>query len=344
MRKRLLAAHPHLKHLSGPNPWTALAVPVLLAVHWGAAIMVAQSGSLLFCFVMAFSAGQLCIHSAGALVHETAHRLIFRGRVTKLLFDLGLEFILASYGRQLTYQIDHVASHHPHLGDYMGDYEFEDACHAGARRKLRIENPLMSKLLNGLTLLLHGLPLGFILSDLIMPRLLKQNSGTGVRDKQRQWRKRHVSVNLRLLFIAVSVISNLTLALAVGWLGLLYHVWALSLFLGKLGVTNLGQSLSEHEGDNLERPTFSDYGLLNFILFNTGYHNEHHTFPAVPWHRLPALRAAAPDVFCNENPKSYVALWWDHVLGGFTETRANPLVATLTPESCAEPEPPRAPS
>ena len=28
-----------------------------------------------------------------------------------------------------------------------------------------------------------------------------------------------------------------------------------------------------------------------------GYHNEHHDFPSVPWHRLPRIRAAAPEAY-----------------------------------------------
>ena len=44
------------------------------------------------------------------------------------------------------------------------------------------------------------------------------------------------------------------LALFGPW-ALLYHLWSLSLFLGKFGIWNLGQSLSEHEGTDDETHT-----------------------------------------------------------------------------------------
>lgn len=39
--------------------------------------------------------------------------------------------------------------------------------------------------------------------------------------------------------------------------------------------------------------TFSYYGPLNTVALNVGYHNEHHDFPSVPWHRLPKIKKTA---------------------------------------------------
>lgn len=326
MRKMVLEAAPEAARLGGARPMTALALPALIGLHWGMAWLVGNS-DLAACFLASFFIGQLIIHSGGGLLHETAHRLVFHRNGPKLAFDLGLELLLGSFGKQLTYQFDHVTSHHAHLGDYERDYEHEDICSFNARRKIRHDNPAMQRFLTCLTLALHLLPFGFILSDFILPRLYGQASGLVAKDSQRDIRARAVPMKLRAAFIATSVGLNLFLLWAFGPLGWLYHNWSLSLFLGKMGISNLGQSLSEHEGDNENAPTYSDYRLQNLFLFNTGYHNEHHTFPNVSWWNLPRLRQLAPRVFNRENPRNYFQLWLRHVTEDFSPSRRNRLMS-----------------
>ncbi len=324
---------PEARHLTGVNPWTSLALPVLLALHWGLAWAVGQT-NILVCFLAAFFVGQLLIHSAGALLHETAHRLIFHDSRAKLAFDLGLEAMLGSFGKQLTYQNDHIRGHHPHLGDYELDYEHEDLCHLSSRQWIKLEKPFTHRMLVTLTLVLHLLPFGFLIGDIVLPRLYRSFSGKSVRDETRKLKSHPINLHYRLLFIAVSLATNIFLFLAFGFLGWLYHNWSLSLFLGKCGVTNLGQSLSEHDGDNEQAPTYSDYRFINFLLFNTGYHNEHHTFPNVPWNRLPGLKRLAPNYFNRENPKNYVALWLDHISKGFSPSRKSHIEGVPLAQRC----------
>jgi hypothetical protein len=54
-RKTVITRHPDARALAGPNPWTALAVPVLLTLHWGMAYIVGQT-NLLWCFTFCPSA------------------------------------------------------------------------------------------------------------------------------------------------------------------------------------------------------------------------------------------------------------------------------------------------
>ena len=136
------------------------------------------------------------------------------------------------------------------------------------------------------------------------------------------------------MFISTSLLANAALLVLFGFWGWLYHNWALSLFLGKWGITNLGQSLSEHPDGDLEHPTRSTYWWGNRILFNTGYHHEHHTFPNVAWMNLPRLTAIAPDVFNVESRHSYFGMWWDHIRADFSPSRWTPEIDLPRVERC----------
>lgn len=333
MRREIVARSTMARALSGPNPWTVMAVPILLSIHWGMAWLVSGS-NVLVCFLAAFFIGQVVIHATGALVHETAHRLVFKTDISKLLFDLCLEVILGSFSKQLTYQHQHVSSHHPFMGNYERDYEHEDICSFNARRHLLAGSPVMQRMMTLLTLLLHVLPFGFLIADEVLPRCYKFLTGQVVSDKARHIGSSEPAAFERWLFIAVSLVANGALFWLFGFWGWLYHNWSLSLFLGKFGVTNLGQSLSEHEGDDENNPTYSDYRATNWLFFNTGYHNEHHTFPNVPWTRLPKLRRLAPDVFNRQNPRTYFGLWWRHLRSDFGPSRRNDLMNTDLGQRC----------
>lgn len=321
MRRAALKAHPELVQLAGTQPLTALALPILLAAQWGIAWLVSDS-SVLIIALTAFFVGQLVYHSASSLIHETCHKLVFRSPAPKLGFDLALEFILTSYGKQLTYQHQHVTSHHPFVGEYDRDYEHEDICALQARQFVTRTRPRLQRLLTVLTLCVHALPLGSVfLAGKIMPPLYRWASGRPNRDPVARFTGSAPSAAEARPYIAVSLLSNVTMLILLGPWALLYHIWSLSFFLGKLGVTNLGQSLCEHPGTDLVNPTRSTYGPLNWVLFNTGYHNEHHSFPAVPWTRLPKLHHIAPEVFYATAERSYVGAWWDHVRDNFSPSR-----------------------
>ena len=75
--------------------------------------------------------------------------------------------------------------------------------------------------------------------------------------------------------------------------------------------------------------TYSYYGPLNWLTWNVGYHNEHHDFCNIPWSRLPALKALAPEFYDNLAVcDSWIGVIWDYItrdeIGPYNRVKRQP--------------------
>jgi len=259
----ILEQHPEVRSLYGRNPWTAVVVVALVAFQVASAWLLSHTGWV-WVVVAAYVVGAFVSHGLFVLIHDCAHNLALRWKSGNLALaivgDLALGFPSA-----ITFRHYHLL-HHANQGDYDLDADI-----AGRTEARLVGNVVWRKFL-----WLGGL--GFMQG--LRP----------LRVTVAKTRDAWVVANF-------TVIAAVDVAIVLLWgpKALVYLVLATVFALGLHPVG--GRWIQEHVVTAPDQETYSYYGPLNRVAFNVGYHNEHHDFPGIPWHRLPALRALARETY-----------------------------------------------
>jgi len=214
---------------------------------------------------VAYLAGAVLNHALYVLMHEATHNLIFATPVLNKLAGLGCDFALI-IPSAMSFRKYHLL-HHQHLNkitmdpDVVSHFEGRLIGHGPLRKSLWLA--LLS------------------VSQALRPLKVPGQS-----------------------FVDLWAVTNIALQLGVsywlwwyvGWGGLMYLL--LSTFFA-LGLHPLGgRWIQEHYHImGKQQETYSYYGPLNWVMFNMGFHNEHHDFPMVAWSRLPQLYRMAPEFY-----------------------------------------------
>ncbi len=262
--KEILRSHPEIKQLFGPDAriakWTVALVAGQLAL--GACL---ANRPLWVIVLAAYLIGAVANHALWVVIHECAHRLVFRGAVGNRLLCL-----LANWPQIVPGGIPfckYHLLHHAHQGeqDLDGDLATADEARWVGNSTLR----------KALLMLFFSFVQGTI-----RPAQLT---------RVRLWDGWFVAnIISQLLFLCYYV------QLA-GWGAVLY---LFASFVFSIGLHPLGgRWIAEHYLRHGLQETYSYYGPLNRLSFNVGYHNEHHDFMQVPWCRLPQVRAIASEYY-----------------------------------------------
>ncbi len=261
--KEILQQHPDIRKLIGKNPLTILAIVGLVSFQVIFAGLV-NSQSWWIVVGAAYLLGAFADHALFVMIHECAHRLLFKKPEANRLAGIFAN-IPQIFPSSVSFERYHI-KHHSFQGVHELDADLPNKWEA----KL-INNYFIGKVF---WLLFYPLFQVFRISRL---KEIKPLDG---------WVALNWGVQITFSFLVVF------------FLGPKAFAFLLLSFFFSVGLHPLGARwIQEHYLTHGEQETYSYYGPLNSVAFNVGFHNEHHDFPSVPWNRLPQIKEGAPSFY-----------------------------------------------
>ncbi|MFL6726098.1 MAG: fatty acid desaturase [Sphingomicrobium sp.] len=264
--KQILATHPEVRALFKRDRWSALWTVLLVALQVGVGIALTLFQAPWWAIIItAYALGAFANHALFVLIHEYTHNVVFKtGRANRLgsiFANIAIVFPAAIGFR------NHHLLHHSYLG-----IPGLDADVPTPKEARWVSNSWWRKT--------FWLSMYWAVQALLRPSTVKAIP----------------TVDRWVVFNAVAMVAaTAPIVWFFGWWPVAY-LFLSTIF--SLGVHPVGARwVQEHFVFREGQETYSYYGPLNKLSFNMGYHNEHHDFPHVPWSRLPAVRAAAPEFY-----------------------------------------------
>jgi sphingolipid delta-4 desaturase len=274
--KQILKQHPDVRKLIGKNPATFLFIVLLVGLQVSGAWFLADKSWWLI-FGVAYFVGAFIDHALFVMIHECAHRLLFKSQVANRLAGIFAN-IPQVFPSSVSFERYHI-KHHSFQGVHELDADLPNRWEARL-----INNYFIGKVI---WFLFYPLFQAFRVSRL---KEIKPFDG---------W----IALNWGVQILFVAAVWYFLGAKAV--------VFLTASFFFSVGLHPLGgRWIQEHYLTHGEQETYSYYGVLNTVAFNVGYHNEHHDFPSVPWNKLPQLKNTAPGFYDSlASHKSWTKLW-----------------------------------
>ena len=262
--KAILRNHADIRKLAGRNPWSAVLIAALVAFQTALAWLL--SGQPVWVIVLAaWLVGAFASHALWVLIHDCAHNLVVKSGPWNKVFAMAAN-LPHLFPSAVSFQKYHL-KHHAFQGVYELDADLPNRWEA---RLVGHSAPAKALWL-----------LFFPFFQLSRPPRLKE-------------------ISLFDGWVVVNILVQLAYDAAVFFfLGPKALLFLAAAFFFSVGLHPLGARwIQEHYlVHGTDQETSSYYGFLNVPALNVGYHNEHHDFPWVPWHRLPLVRLAAPEAY-----------------------------------------------
>jgi sphingolipid delta-4 desaturase len=262
---------------------------------------------------VAYVFGAFANHALYVFIHDAAHNLVFKSSNANRFVGMLCDFALVVPGA-MAFRKYHLLHHNK-----MGQYDYDGDLSPLWEAKL-VGNSTFRKLI---WVLLLGISEG----------------ARPMRFKAPPFWDRWIVTNALIQVAVVCLIFYF-----VGFAPIAY-LFASTVF--GLGLHPLGARwIAEHFLSDSKQETYSYYGPMNPLMFNVGYHTEHHDIMTVAWSRLPQIKKIAPEFYSDlETVKSYPGLLLNFITNPKmslysrilrkSESRATALARTNTAEEGA---------
>ena len=274
--RQILKSHPDVRQLIGKNPSTFLFIFFLVSFQVSGSWFLADKPWWAI-FVAAYFVGAFVDHALFVMIHECAHKLIFKNPNANKLAGIFAN-IPQVFPSSVSFERYHIKHH-----SFQGIHELD----------ADLPNRWEAKLINNYFI---GKVIWFLFYPLFqafrVARLKEIKPFDG-------W----IALNWGVQIVFVAAIWY--------FLGPKAVVFLTASFFFSVGLHPLGgRWIQEHYLTHGEQETYSYYGPLNTVAFNVGYHNEHHDFPSVPWNKLPTIKQKASSYYDSlSSHNSWTKLW-----------------------------------
>jgi sphingolipid delta-4 desaturase len=259
--KEILKQHPQIRYLIGKNPLSILAIVGLVGLQVALAWFSATQAWWVI-FVLAYLIGAFADHALFVMIHECAHRLLFKSPAANRFAGIfaNMPQILPS---SVSFERYHIKHH-----SFQGVHELD----------ADLPNHWEARLIKNYSI---GKALWLLFFPFFQVTRISRLKEIKPFDK---W----IALNW-----AAQIIFS---AAIIYFFGIKGFSFLLLSFFFSIGLHPLGARwIQEHYLTlSKDQETYSYYGPLNTVAFNVGFHNEHHDFPSVPWNRLPKIKQSAP--------------------------------------------------
>lgn len=279
-RQRILEKYPEVKKLMGYDPTIALIVSLEVLIQIVMAWMMRDMSWPVIVF-LGYVVSATLNHSLGSAIHEIGHNLAFGHKYPLWNRALGMLCNLPmAVPMSVTYKKYH-SDHHKFLGHDTIDVDIPTVIESYLFR-----NPVTKMFWLLVHPVIHGI---------------------------RPFCKNPIPIlKLEVVNFIVQIAFDIAIFHYFGIKSFAYLVIGTAFGLGFHPLA--GHFISEHYLFTKGQATVSYYGPLNPILFNVGYHVEHHDFPYIPYRKLPELKRIAAE-FYDDLPyhTSWVKVLWDFI-------------------------------